>query len=49
MNATRYAVKCIAKSGYVTYTYFCNADLLESTKSWAQELHPDCKIEVTLE
>jgi len=45
----RYAIRCIAQSGYVTYTYFCNADLIESTKYWAKERHPDCAIEVAPE
>lgn len=42
----RYAIICKSTSGYVTYTYYCNADLIESTKYWAQERHPDCVVSV---
>jgi len=44
----RYAIRCL-KSGTVTFTYHCNADLVESTKYWASQQHPDCTIEVSPE
>lgn len=45
----RYAIKCIAKSGFVTYTYYCCAHLIEDVKYWAAQQHPDCTIEVAPE
>lgn len=42
----RYAITCTATSGFVVYRYFCNANLIESTKYWAEQRHPDCIVTV---